>query len=94
MIKNAPANEEDAGNMGSVPGWGRSPLEEEMATHSGILVWKNPMDREAWWTILHGVTLQPHGWDCICHYLPHTWHITRKGQRIQVFSVIIQWPCY
>ena len=25
------------------------PLEKEMATHSSILAWKNPMDREDWW---------------------------------------------
>ena len=31
------------------------PLEEEMATHSGILAWKNPMDRGAWWATVHGV---------------------------------------
>ena len=24
------------------------PLEKEMATHSGTLAWKNPMDGEAW----------------------------------------------
>ena len=24
------------------------PLEKEMATHSSILAWKNPMDRGAW----------------------------------------------
>ena len=32
--------------------WVRSredPLEEGMATHSNILAWKIPMDREAWW---------------------------------------------
>ena len=28
-------------------GWG-DPLEESMATHSSILVWRIPMDREAW----------------------------------------------
>ena len=32
------------------------PLEEEMATHSSVLVGKNPMDREAWQTEIHGVT--------------------------------------
>ena len=32
----------DAGNTGSIPGWGRSP-EKEMATRSSIL--ENPMDR-------------------------------------------------
>ena len=31
-------------------------LEKEMAAHSSILAWKNPMDREAWWAIVHGVT--------------------------------------
>ena len=41
-----------------------------MASHSSILTWKNPMDREAWWTVVHGVTLQPYGWiifALICH---------------------------
>ena len=35
-------------------GW-EDPLEEGMATHSSILAWRNPMDRGAWWTIVHGV---------------------------------------
>ena len=30
-------------------------LEKEMATHSSILAWKNPMDREAWQATVHGV---------------------------------------
>ena len=29
-------------------------LEKEMATHSNTLGWKNPMDRGAWWAIVHG----------------------------------------
>ena len=32
------------------------PLEKGMATHSSILSWKIPMDRGAWWAIVHGVT--------------------------------------
>ena len=24
-----------------------------MATHSGTLAWKNPMDKRAWWAIVH-----------------------------------------
>ena len=36
-------------------GW-EDPLEKEMATHSGILVMENSMDRGAWWTTVHGVT--------------------------------------
>ena len=31
------------------------PLEEDMATHSSILAWENPMDRGAWWAIVLGV---------------------------------------
>ena len=32
------------------------PLEEEMATHSSILAWKNPMDGGAWRATVHQVT--------------------------------------
>ena len=32
------------------------PLENGMATHSSILAWKIPMDREAWWATDRGVT--------------------------------------
>ena len=31
------------------------PLEEGMATHSSILVWRISMDRGAWRAIVHGV---------------------------------------
>ena len=34
-------------------GWEDLPLEKEVATHSGILAWKNPIDRGAWWAIVH-----------------------------------------
>ena len=41
MIKNPPANTEDAGNqVGSLGA--EDPLEKEMATHSCILTWKSP----------------------------------------------------
>ena len=32
------------------------PLEKEMTTHSSFLAWNNPMDRGAWWALVHGVT--------------------------------------
>ena len=32
------------------------PLEKEMETHSSILPWKIPMDRETWWATVQGVT--------------------------------------
>ena len=47
----------NAGDLGSIPGLGRSPGGEGMATHSSILAWRIPMDRGAWWDTVHGVTL-------------------------------------
>ena len=35
-------------------GW-EDPLKEEMATHSSILAWRIPMDREAWQATVCGV---------------------------------------
>ena len=32
------------------------PLEEDMAIHSSILVWRIPVDREAWGSTVHGLT--------------------------------------
>jgi len=42
VIKNPPAN---ARNMGSILSW-EDPLEEKMATHSNILVWRVPWTEE------------------------------------------------
>ena len=43
----------NAGDLGLIPGL--LSLEEGMATHSSILAWRIPMDREAWRTTVHGV---------------------------------------
>ena len=51
MVKNLPAMWETW-----VPplGW-EDPLEEGMATHSSIFVWRIPTDRGGWWATVHGV---------------------------------------
>ena len=41
VVRNPPANAEDARDMDSIPGLGRSPG-KEMATHSSILAQKVP----------------------------------------------------
>ena len=51
MTKNPPAVRETC--VRSL-GW-EDPPEEGMATHSSILAWSIPMDREAWWATVHGV---------------------------------------
>ena len=51
--ENLPAN---AGDVGSIPGSGRFPLEKEMATHSHIFFLGNSMDRGPWRATVHEVT--------------------------------------
>ena len=46
MVKNLPANVGDARDVGFEPWVGMISLEEEMATHSSILVWRVPWTKE------------------------------------------------
>jgi len=51
MVKSLPTMQED---LSSIPGLGRSPG----GGHGNPLQYsclENPMDREAWWAVLHGV---------------------------------------
>ena len=51
-VKNPPAMRESwVWTLGQ-----EDPLEEGMATHPSVLVWRIPMDREAWWATVRGVT--------------------------------------
>ena len=54
VVKNLPANSEDAGYTASIPGSGRSP-----GGGNGNLIQysclENSMDRGAWWATVHGV---------------------------------------
>ena len=55
MVKNPPANAGDIGDVGSIPGSGRSPG----GGHGNPLqssCLENPMDRGAWWATVLGVT--------------------------------------
>ena len=52
MVKNLPAMLE---TWVQSLGW-EDPPEEEMVTHSSILAWRIPMDREAWRATVHEVT--------------------------------------
>ena len=51
VVKNRPAN---AGDTGLIPGLGRSPGERKGSPLQYSCL-ENPMDRGAWWTIVHGV---------------------------------------
>ena len=45
----------NAGDGGSISGWGRSPEEGE-GNPLQCSCLENPMDREAWWATVHGVS--------------------------------------
>ena len=51
-VKNLPAIQE---TWILSPVW-EDPLEEGVATHSGMLAWRIPMERGAWWATVYGVT--------------------------------------
>ena len=44
-----------SGNLGSIPGSGRSPGEGRIGNPLQYSCLKNPMDREAWWATVHTV---------------------------------------
>ena len=50
-VKNLPAVQE---TWVQSLGW-NNPLEQGMGTHSSILAWRIPIDREAWRATVHGV---------------------------------------
>ena len=51
MVKNPPAN---AGDTGSIPGWGRSP-EQGNGNPLQYYCLENPMNRRAWEAAVHGL---------------------------------------
>ena len=56
VVKNPPAN---AGDLGSIPGLGRSPGEGNGNPLQDSFL-ENPMDRGSWWTKVHGIARVRH----------------------------------
>ena len=54
VAKNSPANAGDARDMGSIPGWGRSPGEGN-GNPLQFSCLGNSMDSGTWWATAHGV---------------------------------------
>ena len=55
MVKNLPADAGDKGDMGSIPGWGRSPGEGN-GNPLQYSCLENATDRGAWRATVHRVT--------------------------------------
>ena len=58
VVENLPANPGDPRDAGSIPGSGRSPGggNGNLLQYSCL---ENPMDRGAWWDIVHGIAKSP-----------------------------------
>ena len=77
VVKNLPAN---TGDGGSIPGMGRSLWEEDgnPLQYSRL---ENPMDREAWWAIVHGSQRVRHDWARTCNVeLPSMKRVHHRGK--------------
>ena len=55
LVKNPPASADASKDAGSIPGSGRSPREGNGNPRQFSCL-ENPVDRGAWWAIVHGVT--------------------------------------
>ena len=59
-VRNPPINAGDIRDMGSIPGWGRSPgVRHGNPPQYSCL--DNPMDRGAWWATVYEVTKSQRG---------------------------------
>ena len=56
VIKNPPVKARDVSNANSIPGSGRSPEEDPLATPIQYSCLENPIDWGAWQSMVHGVT--------------------------------------
>ena len=54
VVKKLPGNTGDAGDLGSIPGSGRSPGGGN-GTPLQYSCWENPMNRGVWWATVHGL---------------------------------------
>jgi len=67
VVKNPPSNGGDARDAGPILGLGRSEVENDNPLQYSCV--KNPMDREAWRTTVHGVATSwtwLSDWVCMC----------------------------
>ena len=80
VVKNPPSSVRDTGYVGLIPGLGLSPG----GGHSNPLQCScldNPMDREAWWAIVHRVAKSWSDWACMHTLTAHSlWHFIKFFQ--------------
>ena len=90
MVKNLPAMQEiQIWSLGQ-----EDTLEKEMATHSSMLAWKNPMDWGVWWAMVLGVS-KSRDMAKVIEYVP-LFHLESFGGIYKGngwMASLIQWMC-
>ena len=76
-------------DMGLIPGSGRSPGEGD-GTPLQYSCWKNPMEREVWWTTVDGVT-KSQTWHCLSH-IKGACKFFLKGLHHEYLGLWAIWP--
>ena len=84
VVKNLPAKSGDVRDMGSIPGSGRSPGMEGMATHSSILAWRILWTEEPGGLQSMGSQRVGHDWSDLAY--THPWHSRRHLKQWQWIS--------
>ena len=85
-VKNPPATAGEAGDMGSIPGLGRSSGEENgnLLQYSCL---ENPMDRGTWWATVQGVTKS---WTGLSNFT-FTFHFHALEKEMVTHSSVLAW---
>ena len=74
IVKNPPANAGDIRDAGSIPGLGRSPgVGNSNPLQYSCL--ENPMDRGAWWAIIHRIAQSQSRLSDLAHYSIYSYNV-------------------
>ena len=83
MLKCLPVSACNVGDLGSIPGSGRSPGEGN-SNRLQYSCLENPMDRGAWWAAVHGVAKS---WTLLSHKLPTSTRSWKKQESSRKTSI-------
>ena len=88
VVKNLPTS---VGDASLIPGLGRSPGEGNSNPLQYSCL-ENPMDREAWWSVVHGVA-KSWTWlsNCTCTLIPGKYNWISKVMQLYIHIYVCVW---